>query len=145
MNPDEYGAEPYVTPGNIDGPESPSYGRGGWTWYTGSASWLFKAGLEYILGVRAAFDGLVIDPCIPAAWGSFSVTRRFRGAIYEVQVVNEQHVNCGVQTVIIDGKLASRLKSSGKGVLIPPFKKNTKHSVVVSLGPTIREEEMLSK
>lgn len=145
MNPDEYGAEPYVTPGNIDGPESPSYGRGGWTWYTGSASWLFKAGLEYILGVRAALDGLVIDPCIPAAWDSFSVTRRFRGAIYEVQVVNEQHVNTGVQTVVIDGNLASKLKSSGKGVLIPPFKKNTKHSVVVSLGPTICEEEMSSK
>ena len=145
MNPDEYGAEPYVTPGNIDGPESPSYGRGGWTWYTGSASWLFKAGLEYILGVRAALDGLVIDPCVPSAWDSFSVMRRFRGVIYEIQVVNEQHVNCGVQTVIIDGKPASRLKSGGKGVLIPPFKKNTKHSVVVSLGPRIREEEMSSK
>ncbi len=139
MNPDEYRVEPYVTPGNIDGPDSPSYGRGGWTWYTGSASWLFKAGLEYILGIRAALEGLVIDPCVPSAWDGYTVTRDFRGATFEIQVVNEQHVNAGVRTVVIDGKLASKLKKTGRGVVIPPFKMGTKHSVLIDLGPEVQD------
>ncbi|MCJ7552821.1 MAG: glycosyl transferase family 36, partial [Ignavibacteriaceae bacterium] len=79
MNPDEYAAEPYVTPGNIDGPDSPHYGMGGWTWYTGSASWLQKVIVEFIIGVRATQDGLLIDPCIPDHWKEFSIKRKFRG------------------------------------------------------------------
>ena len=54
MNPDEYVAEPYVTPGNIDGPDSPNYGMGGWTWYTGSAAWFQKVIVDWILGIRAS-------------------------------------------------------------------------------------------
>ncbi len=86
MNPDEYFAEPYVTPGNIEGPESPQYGRGGWTWYTGSAAWLQKVVVDWILGVRASEEGLIIDPCIPKEWKGFTVKRRFRNTLYNITV-----------------------------------------------------------
>ncbi len=88
MNPDEYLAEPYVTPGNIDGPGSPNYGMGGWSWYTGSASWFQKIIVDWILGVRASSDGLVIDPCIPNSWKSYKVKRTFRGIVFNITVNN---------------------------------------------------------
>jgi cellobiose phosphorylase len=88
MNPDEYLAEPYVTPGNIDGPDSPNYGMGGWTWYTGSASWFQKVIVDWILGVRASSEGLMIGPCIPREWKSFSLKRTFRGTVYNIKVNN---------------------------------------------------------
>ncbi len=69
-NPDHFKTEPYVLPGNTDGPESPFFGRAGWSWYTGSASWLFKVLTEYLLGVRPTYEGLLIDPCIPKTWAS---------------------------------------------------------------------------
>ena len=103
MNPDEYVAEPFVTPGNIDGPDSPNYGMGGWTWYTGSAAWFVKVTVDWILGVRATQDGLLIDPCIPKEWDSFSVKRVFRDCTYHIKVNNGGHVSNGVQKIIVDG------------------------------------------
>jgi cellobiose phosphorylase len=131
--PDEYFAEPYVTPGNIEGPDSKFYGRGGWTWYTGSASWLFKAGLEWILGVRPTFEGLVIDPCIPAAWDGFSVQRQFRGALYMIEVKNPEHVNSGVKEILVDGgKYAEHCLKSKPA--LPVFKAGSTHEILVTLG-----------
>lgn len=101
--PDVYCAEPYVTPGNIEGPESPFFGRGGWTWYSGSAAWLYKVGLEWVLGVRATAHGLAVDPCIPPSWDRYTVRRLFRGAQYVITVENPQHVACGVAKVYVDG------------------------------------------
>ena len=89
MNPDKYVAEPYVTPGNIDGPDSPNYGMGGWTWYTGSASWYQKVIVDWILGVRATKDGLIIDPCVPDDWKEFSVKRLFRGTTYRIKCISK--------------------------------------------------------
>ncbi len=88
MKPDFYEVEPYVMPGNVEGPDSPFYGRGGWTWYTGSAAWTFRIGTEWICGVRPSFDGLIVDPCLPSSWKGFRMTRRFRGATYEITVHN---------------------------------------------------------
>ena len=97
MDPDHYAVEPYVTPGNVDGPDSPHFGRGGWTWYTGSAAWLFRVGTEWMLGVRPDWDGLRIQPCLPPPWRGFTMRRSFRGARYEIQVArgtrNEVHVD----------------------------------------------------
>jgi cellobiose phosphorylase len=76
---DKYWAEPYVVPGNVDGPLSDKPGRAGWTWYTGSAAWLNKVSLEWVLGVRPTWEGLLIDPCPPAALGQVEVARRWRG------------------------------------------------------------------
>ena len=86
MNPDLYQVEPYVTPGNVDGPDSPHFGRGGWTWYTGSAAWLFRVSTEWILGVRPTWEGLMVRPCLPPHWKGFTMRRRFRGATYDITV-----------------------------------------------------------
>ncbi len=104
LNPDEYVAEPFVTPGNIDGPDSPNYGMGGWTWYTGSASWLQKIIVDWTLGVRAAPEGLIIDPCIPNEWDEFSIRRTFRGTVYNIKVFNEDHAATGVKYILVDGE-----------------------------------------
>jgi cellobiose phosphorylase len=103
---ERYGCEPYVLPGNIDGPASPTPGRGGWTWYTGSAAWLFHVLSSWLLGVRATYDGLVIAPCIPAHWPRYTVTRMFRGACVHITVKNPRRVACGVRSITVDGKPA---------------------------------------
>jgi len=108
MNPDEYVAEPYVTPGNIDGPTSPNYGMGGWTWYTGSASWFQKVIVDWILGVRAAKDGLIIDPCIPGDWKEYSVKRLFRGTVYNIKVYQDSKQSEGKKQVFINGVLTDK-------------------------------------
>jgi cellobiose phosphorylase len=132
-HPDTYVAEPYVTAGNIEGPDSKYFGRGGWTWYSGSAAWLFKVGLEWILGIRATTAGLIIDPCIPASWDGFTVKRTFRGATYTIEVKNSNHVQCGVKELWIDGERHSMERGSREKI-VPPFEQGTTHSVIAVLG-----------
>jgi cellobiose phosphorylase len=132
--PDAYVAEPYVTPGNIEGPASPHEGRGGWTWYTGSAAWLFKVGLEWILGVRPTIAGLVIDPSILPAWKGYEVTRQFRGVTLRIAVRNPRRVSSGVAAVQIDG-VAVEPVPAGRGVLLPAFAPGETHDVHITLGP----------
>lgn len=103
MEPDKYVAEPYVMPGNIDGPDSPNYGMAGWTWYTGSASWFQKVIVDWILGIRATEKGLVIDPCIPKEWKNYSVTRKFRGNKFNIEVINNDGFTNGIKCVEING------------------------------------------
>lgn len=122
-----YMAEPYVTPGNIDGPVSPHYGRGGWTWYTGSAQWLHRVATHWILGVRPQEDGLLVDPAIPPEWPGFKVTRRFRGATYAIEVENPHRVGRGISRVTVDGQPFA-------GNLLPVFPSGTTHLVKVILG-----------
>lgn len=86
QDPERYRAEPYVTAGNIDGPDSPNFGCGGWSWYTGSAGWLFRVMTEWVLGVRPERAGLRIAPCIPAHWPGYEVVRQFRGCTYRISV-----------------------------------------------------------
>lgn len=131
--PDAYYAEPYVTPGNIDGPESPFYGRGGWTWYTGSAAWLWKAAVEWILGVRASRSGLVVGPCIPKEWKGFYITRVFRDATYCIDVKNPHKVSMGIQTLVIDGKDAADF-TPGINAVLPVFESGTSHQITIILG-----------
>lgn len=133
LNPDLYQVEPYVTPGNVEGPDSPLYGRGGWTWYTGSAAWLFKICLEGILGVRATLEGLVVDPCIPREWEGFSLRRSFRGAEYLVSVRNPDKANWGVRSVRVDGKEVT-FRAVQRGVTLPIFGHGDSHSIEVTLG-----------
>ncbi len=122
-----YKAEPYVTPGNIDGPLSEYHGRGGWTWYTGSAQWLHRMATHWILGVRPQPDGLLVDPSIPAHWPSFTVTRKFRNAWYQIQVHNPENVSRGVRFITLDGK-------SHMSNLIPVFNDGKTHLVEVTMG-----------
>ena len=101
--PDHYLAEPYVTPGNVDGPQSPNFGRGGWTWYSGSAAWMYRALTDYILGVRATTRGLRIQPAIPADWKGFTMKRKFRGATYVIEVRNKARKGMPSRTKILAG------------------------------------------
>jgi cellobiose phosphorylase len=133
-NPDRYCAEPYVTPGNIEGPDSRYFGRGGWTWYSGSASWLFAVGLEWILGIRATRRGLLVDPCIPSSWKRYAVKRTFRGAVYHISVENPGGVSTGVSSAIVDG--FSCAANGLRGILLPLFPAGTEHQVTVHLGKT---------
>ncbi|MDD2716208.1 MAG: glycosyl transferase family 36 [Candidatus Wallbacteria bacterium] len=87
---DRYKGEPYVTPGNIEGPESLEEGKGAWTWYSGSAAWLYRAIVEYLLGVRVENDKLVAKPCLPKGWKGFTVERLFRNKKYLVEVKREK-------------------------------------------------------
>ena len=126
-NPDLYLAEPYVTPGNVDGPDSEKFGRGGWTWYSGSGSWMQKVGYNWICGIRATRKGLIIDPCIPAEWKSFTAKRFFRGNTFNIEVKNPKGVNKGVKEIQVNGEII-------KGNMIPvPHKKDT-FEVKVVLG-----------
>ncbi len=124
---DNYKAEPYVTPGNIDGPLSEFYGRGGWTWYTGSAQWLHWVATHWILGVRPQEDGLLVDPSIPAGWEGYRVRRTFRGAVYEIEVQNPEHVHGGVRSVVVDGQPC-------ESNLLPVFADGKTHTVQIVLG-----------
>lgn len=124
---DIYKAEPYVTPGNVDGPASEYYGRGGWTWYTGSAQWLHRVATHWILGIRPEENGLRIDPSIPAHWPGYKVRRKFRNAVYLIEVRNPHHVNRGIQSITVDGAPLD-------GNLIPVFGDGGTHIVEVTMG-----------
>ena len=127
MDPELYYGEPYVMPGNTDGPESPYFGRAGWTWYTGSAAWLFRVSTEWILGARPTREGLRIDPCIPSQWEGFQLVRQFRGATFQISVENPHHVHRGVHAIWVDGKPFS-------GTVLPDLRDGQTHQVRVILG-----------
>jgi cellobiose phosphorylase len=127
LDPDCYFVEPYVTPGNVDGPDSPHFGRGGWTWYTGSAAWYAVVALNWLLGIRPIWEGLLVDPVIPKKWDGFKVKRLFRGSIYEIIVDNSKHVGSGVEKLTVNGK-------SQEGNLIKPIQGKGPHKIHVVLG-----------
>lgn len=99
MEPEKYLAEPYVTPGNVDGPDSPYFGRGGWTWYTGSAAWYFIVGVEGILGLKPDWNGLIIDPLLPEGWKEANVKRYFRG-----KLLNITYKKSSEKKILVNGK-----------------------------------------
>ncbi len=124
---DVYKAEPYVTPGNVDGPISEFYGRGGWTWYTGSAQWLHRVATHWILGIRPQEDGLLVDPSIPSDWPGYKVTRKFRNATYHIEVHNPDGISKGVKSMTVDSKPLP-------GNVIPIFGDGHTHIVEILMG-----------
>ena len=96
--------EPYVHCQSTHGKHSARFGASRLPWLTGTASWSHVAATQHILGLRPDYDGLRVDPVVPAAWPGFRVTRRFRGACYEIKVENPQAVERGVQSLTLDGK-----------------------------------------
>jgi cyclic beta-1,2-glucan synthetase len=97
-----YKVEPYVVAADIYS-VAPHAGRGGWTWYTGSASWMYRAGLEWILGLRVRAGKLLLTPNIPADWPSFEIFFRHASARYEILVENPDRIGHGVARVELDG------------------------------------------
>ena len=106
-----YKVEPYVVAADVYS-IAPHVGRGGWTWYTGSAGWMYRAGLESILGVRVQGARLLLAPCLPANWPRASVTLRHRSASYEIVIDNPQSVCRGIVRIECDGNvLAAGIES----------------------------------
>ena len=97
-------AEPYVYSQFAHGPTSPRFGQARNPWLTGTASWTYIGVTQYILGVRPVLAGLEIDPCLPAAWDGFEMTRRFRGARVTIRVTNPDHVSRGVEAIEVDSQ-----------------------------------------
>jgi cyclic beta-1,2-glucan synthetase len=112
-----YKVEPYVIAADIYSQISHT-GMGGWTWYTGSSGWMYRLGLEAILGITRAGQMLITNPCIPKDWPEFKVDYHFGAARYKISVENPQKVNRGVRQVFLDGSLqpgnAIRLVDDGQ-------------------------------
>lgn len=94
-----YKGEPYVMAGDVYA-VPPHSGRAGWSWYTGSAGWMYKAGLESILGFKKSENRLIIDPCIPQKWSEYTIRYKYLDSIYNIKVKNPEGVNTGVKAII---------------------------------------------
>jgi cyclic beta-1,2-glucan synthetase len=97
-----YRGEPYVTCGDVYS-EGNLSGRAGWSWYTGSAGWLYQAGLEYIVGLKVKATGFTIDPTIPADWPQISLKYRRGEREFVITIDNRAGVERGVASVTVDG------------------------------------------
>jgi cellobiose phosphorylase len=119
--------EPYVYAQMVAGKDAFKPGEAKNSWLTGTASWNFYAVTQFMLGIRPEYDGLLIDPCIPTDWKGFKAVRKFRGAVYEIEVVNPNGKSRGIKEVVIDGqKYGSNL--------IPVYKSGTVHKVKIVIG-----------
>lgn len=119
--------EPYVYAQMVAGKDVKRFGEAKNSWLTGTASWNFIAISQYILGVKPEYDGLMIDPAIPAGWDGYELTRQFRGDVFRVKVMNPDHVCKGVAKMMVDG-------SEVAGNVIPVFGDGKEHRVEVTLG-----------
>jgi cyclic beta-1,2-glucan synthetase len=122
-----YKVEPYVTSGDVYA-EPPHTGRGGWTWYTGSSGWLYRAAMEWMLGFRLRGTTLNVDPCIPRNWPSYSIVFRYHSASYKIRVENPRGVSRGISRVELDGNLLPNTAN------IPIVDDGAEHQVLVILG-----------
>jgi cyclic beta-1,2-glucan synthetase len=123
---ERYKVEPYVVAADVYA-VSPHTGRGGWTWYTGSAGWMYKIGVEAILGLKLHGTFFSVEPCIPMAWPGYEITFRHRAAVYRITVENPHGVSCGVTLIELDGK---RLEHNR----IPLDGNEAAHSVRILMG-----------
>jgi len=113
---DIYKVEPYVVAADVYTAKG-HLGRGGWTWYTGSASWMYRVALESILGFKQRGEMLFIEPCIPGSWKEFTIDYRVGAATYEVTVENPDGLESGAVELTVDGNIgqkAIRLVDDGK-------------------------------
>jgi len=97
-------SEPYSYCQFIMGRDHSAHGRARHPWLTGTASWFYIAATKHILGIRPTYEGLVIDPCIPADWPGFEVVRKWRGAVYHIKVTNPESVEKGLKSLKLNGK-----------------------------------------
>jgi cyclic beta-1,2-glucan synthetase len=127
---ERYKVEPYVAAGDVYA-RAPHAGRGGWSWYTGSAAWMYRAGIEAMLGLRRRGDTFSIDPCIPASWPEYEITWRLGPTTYAIAVSNPERQCRGVVRVSLDDEVID-------GAEIPIVNDGQTHRVRVVLGPVGR-------
>ncbi|MEO8358530.1 MAG: glucoamylase family protein [Vicinamibacteria bacterium] len=125
----KYKAEPYVLAGDVTA-HPDHVGRGGWTWYTGSAGWMYRVGIEEILGLHRHGGTFTIDPCIPAAWPGFTMVWKVEGDTYEIEVTNPDHRSHGIISAKCDGESVDPRQ-------IPILGDQQVHQVKLVLGPTL--------
>jgi cellobiose phosphorylase len=101
-----YQVEPYVVAADIYS-APPNVGRGGWTWYTGSSGWMYRLGIEAILGLCRRGDTLRLNPCIPAHWPGYRLTYRYGTTTYAIQIENDANVSRGEQQMMLDGEVVA--------------------------------------
>ena len=121
-----YKVEPYVVCADVYG-APPHTGRGGWTWYTGAAGWMYRVAVEAILGIHVRGDSLRFEPCIPPGWPGYEVMYRFGSATYHVHVDNSAGAGRGVRSITTDGQPA-------EGGAVPLRDDGQAHEVRVVLG-----------
>ncbi|MGD0610977.1 MAG: N,N'-diacetylchitobiose phosphorylase [Anaerolineales bacterium] len=119
-------AEPYSYCQFIMGRDHTAFGRARHPWLTGSAGWMYHAVTHWILGVRVDYNGLIIDPCIPASWKEFEVTRGWRSATYRIKVTNPHGVQKGVRALTLNGQPVQGP--------IPPQAEGTVNNILVQMG-----------
>lgn len=124
-----YKVEPYVVAADVYS-VAPHIGRGGWTWYTGSSGWMYRAGIEGLLGLHKRGGELWIEPCVPRAWPGFTAVLRHGMSSYGIAVNNPHHVCRGVVAMSVDGKMLE-----AGVVAFPLLDDGARHSVIVTLGP----------
>jgi cyclic beta-1,2-glucan synthetase len=125
-----YKTEPYVMAGDVYA-TPPHAGRGGWSWYTGSAGWMYRAGIESILGLRRRGESFVVDPCIPSSWPDYRIIWRFGASRYEITVSNPTRRCRGVTTATLDGAPVS-------AGAIPLIDDGRTHDVQIVLGDPVQ-------
>ena len=119
--------EPYAYCQMVAGKDAPTFGEGKNSWLTGTAAWTFTAISQYILGIQPTLKGLKIDPCIPDTVSGYTVQRTFRNVRYHIRIENPAHVQKGVVSVTVNGKLL-------EGNIIPPVTGKSEAYVVVQMG-----------
>jgi cyclic beta-1,2-glucan synthetase len=123
---ERYKVEPYVVAADVY--THPAHiGRGGWTWYTGSAAWMYRLGLEAILGLRRRGSRFSVAPCIPGSWDGFHLRWRHGKSVYEIRVDNPGHSSRGVRAALLDGE---RVEPQA----IPLVDDGGVHQLVVTMG-----------
>jgi len=124
-------AEPYMYCQFIAGPDHTAFGRAHHPFMTGSAGWSYFAATRFMLGIRPDFDSLVVDPCIPAEWHSFTVRRVWRNAVYNITVKNPDKISKGVKECKVNGQSA---KCGKAGAEIPVQSKGSENQITVIMG-----------
>ncbi|MEO8537659.1 MAG: phosphorylase, partial [Betaproteobacteria bacterium] len=127
-----YKIEPYVVPGDVYS-EPPHTGRGGWSWYTGAAAWLYRAAIEYLLGIRVQGQSMQVVPCIPRDWPSYTVRYRRGTATYVIRVENPMRIASGAVDITVDGACVD-------GDRFPVTDDGREHDVSVTLRAADRRE-----
>lgn len=129
-----YRVEPYVVAADVYS-TPPHVGRGGWSWYTGAAGWMYRTWLEAVMGIDRQGSTLRISPAIPPRWDEYSVSYRFGAATYQIHVTNPDHVSTGVAAVELDGQSLQEaqfeMNDDGKT-----------HTVEIRLGATVGSDRM---
>jgi cellobiose phosphorylase len=132
-----YKSEPYVVAADVYA-VSPHTGRGGWTWYTGSAGWMYRLITESLLGLRLEVDRLIFTPCVPAEWKSYMVHYRYRETFYHVTISNPAGKS-SIASITVDGKPLD-------GTAIPMVDDRKPHNVEIQLGepaaPVPKEQQI---